>query len=113
MKKLAVLDVGGSAIKYCTMCGPGLEGKGKVPTPTGRVTTPSRSVEAIEGIRRPHWATVEGRGPLHARRDRRAPEVHPDGRRAALQLRRRRDGVGAAPRSHDRGRERRALLRDR
>ena len=22
MKKLAVLDVGGSAIKYCTMCGP-------------------------------------------------------------------------------------------
>lgn len=50
MKKLAVLDVGGSAIKYCTMCGLGLEGKGKVPTPDGENHDPEPFLEAIEGI---------------------------------------------------------------
>ena len=50
MKKLAVLDVGGSAIKYCTMCGPGLEGKGEVPTPDGESHDPEPFLEAIEGI---------------------------------------------------------------
>ena len=43
MKKLAVLDVGGSAIKYCTMCGPSLEGKGEVPTPDGESHDPEPS----------------------------------------------------------------------
>ena len=53
MKKLAVLDVGGSAIKYCTMCGPGLEGKGKVPTPDGE-SHPRAVPRGHRGHPRPH-----------------------------------------------------------
>ena len=50
MKKLAVLDVGGSAIKYCTMCGTDIEGKGQVPTPDGESHDPEAFLETIEGI---------------------------------------------------------------
>ena len=50
MKKLAVLDVGGSAIKYCTMCGTDIEGKGQVPTPDGESHDPEAFLETIESI---------------------------------------------------------------
>lgn len=50
MKKLAVLDVGGSAIKYCTICGTDIEGKGQVPTPDGESHDPEAFLETIEGI---------------------------------------------------------------
>ena len=50
MRRLAVLDVGGSAIKYCAMCGSDLEGKGQVPTPDGEGHDPEPFLEAIEGI---------------------------------------------------------------
>ena len=43
MKKLAVLDVAAPRSSTAPWCGLGLEGEGEVPTPDGRVTTPSRS----------------------------------------------------------------------
>lgn len=50
MTRLAVFDVGGTAIKYCAMDGEKLEHQGEVPTPDGMSRDPEPFLSALEEV---------------------------------------------------------------